>query len=64
MYEGNWKKGGGMVAIKETQTNDSAVIPQEIKIWDSLQNITLVGVASDTLHIYTVTERAVKWSLM
>ena len=53
-----------MVAIKETQTNDSAVIPQEIKIWDSLQNITLVGVASDTLHIYTVTELAVKGSLM
>ena len=68
VYEGNWRKGGGMtVAVKVTQTNDPAVISQEIKVWSSLphhRNVTkLIGVASANFNLYIVTELAVNGSL-
>ena len=68
VYEGKWKKGGEMtVAIKVMQTNERGVIPQEVKVWQSLpthRNITtLIGIASVDMIIYIVTELAVNGSL-
>ena len=68
MYEGKWKKGGDMtVAIKVMQTRESGVIPQEVKVWESLpphRNITrLLGIASVDVIIYIVTELAINGSL-
>ena len=68
VYEGKWKKGGEMtVAIKVTQMNERGVIPQEVKVWQSIpphQNITsLIGIASVDFTTYIVTELAVNGSL-
>ena len=66
VYEGKWKKGGGMtVAVKVMQGNDPEA--QEIKIWESLpphRNITaLIGVALHSVSTYIVMEVAMNGSL-
>ena len=68
VYEGNWKKGGGMrVAVKVTQSRGSAALPHEIQVWDSLPQhrniITLIGVATDDFNTFIITELAVNGSL-
>ena len=68
VYEGHWKKGGGMtVAVKVTQLRGPGTLSQEIKVWHSLpqhQNIiTLIGVATDDFNTFTVTELATNGSL-
>ena len=68
VYNGKWKKGGEMtVAIKVTQTNEPGVIPQEVKVWQSLPPhrniIMLFGIASVDFTIYIVTELAINGSL-
>ena len=68
MYEGKWKKGGGMtVAVKVTQSRGSAILPDEIRVWGSLPShrniIALIGVASAKFLTYAVTELAKNGSL-
>ena len=68
VFEGKWKTGGEMtVAIKVMQTREPGVIPEEIKVWDSLPPhrniIMLIGIASVDFTIYIVTELAINGSL-
>ena len=68
MYEGKWKKSGGMtVAVKVTQSRGSATLPQEIEVWRFLPQhrniIKLIGVASVKFLTYIVTELAINGSL-
>ena len=68
VYEGNWKKGGGMmVAVKVTRSSGSAALPQEIQVWGSLPHhrniIALIGVAFGKHVNYIVTELAINGSL-
>ena len=68
VYEGYWKKHGGMVvAVKVTRSQESDTLPQEVLVWGYLpphKNIvTFMGVASTKIVTYIVTELAVNGSL-